>query len=102
VRCHRSVSNETDLSPRREEARTHAVLAVVRRENESRVGVVELARNGEHLCFGESVCVEHDAGWVTGEAIAREGIYLVNLDLSCHGPILNLLREVAHTPRAPC
>jgi hypothetical protein len=78
------MSNETDLCPGREEARTHAVLAVVRRKNECRIGIVELARNGEHLCFGESICVEHDPGWVTGEAFAREGIYLVNLDLSCH------------------
>src|SRR6266850_6118194 len=100
VRGHRCVSDEPDLSPRGEEARTHTVLAVIRRKNESRVGVVELARNGEHLCFGESICVEHDTGWVTGEAIAREGIYLVNLNLSCHERILNLLREVAHTARA--
>ena len=36
------------------------------------------------LRFGEAVRVQYNPGRVTGEAITREGIDLVNLDLSCH------------------
>ena len=78
------MTDETDFSPRSEEARAHTVLAVLRRENEGRVRVVELASDREHLRFSESFGVEDHPGRVTGEAITREGIYLVNLDLSCH------------------
>src|SRR5882757_7016772 len=85
VRCHRRVADETDFSPGREEAGTHPVLTVVRRENESRIGVIELACNREHLCFREAIRVEHNTGRVTGEAITCEGVDLVDLDLSCHG-----------------
>ena len=53
-------------------------------EDECGVGVVELARDGEHLCFRQTVRVEHDAGRISGEALAGEGIDLMNLDLSRH------------------
>ncbi len=78
------MSNETDFSPGREEARAHSVLAAVRRKNESRVRVVELARDGEHLRFGQPVSVEHNPGRVARETFTSEGIDLVDLDLSCH------------------
>src|SRR5581483_8303381 len=93
VRRHRRMPDETDFGPGSEEARAHAVFAVLRRENECRIRIVELARDREHLRFREAVRIEHNPGWVTGEAITREGIELVNLDLSCHASILNLFGE---------
>jgi hypothetical protein len=60
------------------------MLAVIWSKYECGIGVVELARDREHLCFREAIRVEYDTGRVTGEAITREGIYLVYLDLSCH------------------
>src|SRR5262249_25944593 len=87
---HSRMSDETHFSARCEEARTNAIVAVLRSQDECRIGVVELARNGEHLRFRETIRVEHNSGRVTGEAFAGESIDLVNLDLSCHELILNL------------
>ena len=82
VRRHGRMADKTDFSAGREEASAHAVVAVVRRQDESRIGIVELARDREHLGFGEAVGIQHDTGRVAGEALAREGINLVDLNLS--------------------
>ncbi len=67
-----------------EEAGSQIVVRTVGREDECRVGVVQLARDREHLGLGQSVGVEHDARGISCEALAGECIYLVNLDLACH------------------
>ena len=70
VRGDRGVPDEARFGARREEAHAQIVISAVRLEHERGVGVVELARDGEHLGVGERVGVEHDARGIAGEAIA--------------------------------
>ena len=62
----------------------HVVIVAVPREDERGVGIVELARDGEHLGVGEAIRIEHHARGIAGERCAGEGIDLVNLDFSRH------------------
>ena len=56
----------------------------VRFEDERGIGVVELARNREHLDVVEAVGVQHDTRRIAGEGRACEGIDLMNLDTAHH------------------
>src|SRR5437879_13353468 len=53
----------------------------VRGEYEGGLGVVELARDGEHLRLGERIGVEHRTGRVSGDGFAGERVNLRTLDL---------------------
>ena len=93
LRSDRGVADEAGFAARGEEARAHRVIVGVGREDEGGLGVVELARDGEHLRFRERVGVEHDAGRITGEGLTGERIDLMDLDLPRHLPIRRFRAE---------
>ena len=68
VRGDGGVADETRFGARREEAHAQFVIVAVGLEHERGVGVVELARDGEHLRVGERIGVEHDARGIAREA----------------------------------
>src|ERR1700761_9212293 len=78
------MSDEARFSTWREEARAYVMVVTLGREYEGRVRVVELTRDGEHLRFGETVRVQHDACRVAGKALAGERFDLMDLNLT-HG-----------------
>src|ERR1700730_6447960 len=84
LRGHGGVAHEPGLAARREEARPHRVIRAVRGEDEGGLGVVELARDGEHLRLGERIGIQHHPGRVSGEGFAGERVNLMNLDLTRH------------------
>src|SRR6185312_6717042 len=75
------MSDEARFGARGEEPRPQLVIVAFGREDEGGIRVVELARDGEHLRFGETVCVQYHARRVAGEALAGKCIDLVDLDL---------------------
>ena len=76
--------NEADLGPWRKEPRTQIVIRPFASEDESGIGIVQLARDREHLRFRELIPVEDDTGGIPCEAFAGERIDLVDLDLARH------------------
>src|SRR5688572_4586051 len=93
MRGHGCVTYEARFDTRREELRTHFMIAAIWREDESGVRIVELARDGEHLGVVQRVRVEHDPGGVARELSACESIDLVNLNLARHRLRIPGLRE---------
>ena len=67
--------------------------AAIGREDEGGVGIVELARDREHLGFVETVGIQHHARRIAGEWRARERIDLMDLDTARHGVVSALLTE---------
>ena len=78
------VADESGFGARREETHAQIVIGAVGLEHERRVGIVELARDGEHFRVGERVRVEHHARGIAGEAIRGEGVDLENADAAAH------------------
>ena len=72
------------LGARREETHAQFVIGAVGLEHERGVGVVELARDGEHFRVGERVGVEHHARRIAGEAIRGERVDLEYADAAAH------------------
>ena len=85
VRRDGGVADEARLGARREEAHAQLVIGAVGLEHERGVGVVELARDGEHLGVGERVGVEHHARGIAGEAFGGERVDLEDADAAAHG-----------------
>src|SRR3569833_976364 len=75
------MSDEACFGPGGEKPCPQLVIVAFGREDEGGIRVVELARDGEHLRFGETVCVQYHARRVAGEALAGKCIDLVDLDL---------------------
>jgi hypothetical protein len=48
------------------------------REQERGLRIPELERDALHLAIGETTRIQHDAGWIAGESILRERVYLVD------------------------
>ena len=100
--------DEAGLAAGCEEARSHRVIIGVGREDEGGLGVVQLARNGEHLRLRERVGVEHDPGRIAREGLAGERIDLMDLDLPRHllirrfGPDRAILAPGLDHSRSPC
>jgi hypothetical protein len=80
----RGVTDESRLGAWREEPHAQVMIGTIGLEHERRVGVVELARDGEHFRVREPICFEHDACGIAGEAIRREGVDLKNADAAVH------------------
>ena len=80
------MADEARFASRGVEARAHRVVVGVGGEDEGGLGVVELARDGEHLRLRERIGVEHHARRVTGEGLTGECVDLMNLDLPRHLP----------------
>ncbi len=78
------MTNKACFRSRREEAGAQIVVRAFGRQDECRVRVVEFACDGEHLRFTQSIGVEHDSRRIPREALARERIDLMNLDLARH------------------
>ena len=78
VRGHRRVPDEGRFLARIEETHAKIVVRCVGREDEGRLGVRELARDGEQSGVALAVRVEYDGGGVAGEACGRKCVYLKN------------------------
>ena len=79
------VTDEARLGARREEAHAQFMIRAVRLEHERGVGIVELARDGEHLRVGECIGIEHHARGIAGEAFGGERVDLEDADAAAHG-----------------
>ena len=74
------VTYETRFGARREEPHAQLVIRTVGLEHECRVGIVELARDGEHFRVAERIGVEHHSRGIAGKAIRGESVDLENAD----------------------
>ena len=89
---HGRVADEARFDARREELGAHFMVAVVRRQDECGVGVIELARNGEHFGVVERVCVE-----VIDERRGRHNLLLVHTQLvddNLTDPLVNACQDL--------
>jgi hypothetical protein len=78
------MTDEARFGARREEAHAQVVIRSIGGEHERGVGIVELARDGEHFRIGEGIGIEHDSRRIAGEAFGREGVDLKNADAAGH------------------
>jgi hypothetical protein len=68
------MTGERKLPRRREDAQAGAVTLVLRRQDEDRLGEVELARDPLHALGIEAISVEHHGQGVSGQGLVRENV----------------------------
>jgi hypothetical protein len=80
MRGNRRMTHESRLGARREEPGTQVMIGPVGRQDERGIGVIELARDGEHLALIETVGIQDHARRIAREGRACERIDLMNLN----------------------
>src|ERR1700733_6478416 len=79
------MTHESRLSARREEPDPQIVIGPIGLEDKGGVGIVEFARDRQHLRVSQSVGVQNNAGGIAGEFDAGKCIDLMDLNCARHG-----------------